>query len=427
MFVLDRRSAPLLFLLAACSSPNESSDAQGGASSAQGGASSGGASSTQGGSPSGGSANDGGATSGGAVSSGGRSNGGGQSSGGAAAQGGSATTGGVAATGGMSSGGGRASTGGRANGGASNGGANSGGVSNGGGRPSGGAASSGGASSAGAGGNGSAGAPIGAAEVCARWNGDRMNMREDAWNGDAASCKAGDMSAASRETALRIVNLYRALAQLPAVTLDATRNQQDQECALMMHANGSLNHEPPTTWKCYTADGAKAAGNGNLAGMGAVAAVDDYMLDPGNATTLGHRRWILSNSLGPIGLGSTGKYSCMWALGGTGKAGKPWLAWPPPGAFPLEALTASRKQSIDTTGWSLQSDSINLASAQVTVTLDGTNKPVTVTQLEPNYGARYALRFNPMGWSSGVGTYHVSVTGISTPIEYDVNIVPCTQ
>ena len=392
MFSHRHSSIAFPLLLIACSSPSDPSQGTGGASNSGGNTSSGGASAMQGGAP----------TSGGAPGSGGSSNGG--------ANGGAKSSGGVSAMGGSQANGGtRASGGAQTSGGAkSSGGSSAGGVAN-----------------AGASGSSSAGAPMGATELCDRWKSDRMNLREDAWTGNAANCEAGDMSATSRDTVLRLVNLYRAIAQLPAVTLDATRNQQDQACALMMQANGTIDHEPPDTWKCYSADGAKAAGSSNLSSTSAVSAVDGYMLDPGNATTIGHRRWILSNSLGPIGVGSTGKYSCMWTLNGTGKAGKQWMAWPSAGVFPLEAFAVSR-QSIDSTGWSLQSDSINLAGAQVAVTFNGVSQLVTVTQLDPNYGSRYAIRFNPMGWTSAAGTYHVSVTGIATPIEYDVNVVACT-
>ena len=86
-------------------------------------------------------------------------------------------------------------------------------------------------------------------------------MSEGTWTGEVASCTAGDMAPEARENALRLVNLYRWLADLPAVTLDPGRNQKDQACALMMRANNMLSHEPPTTWSCYTADGAEAAGN----------------------------------------------------------------------------------------------------------------------------------------------------------------------
>ena len=82
---------------------------------------------------------------------------------------------------------------------------------------------------------------------------------------------------------------------------------------------------------------------------------------------------------------------------------------------------------IDSTGWTVQSDNINLAGAQVTVTVDGAAQPVTVTQLRRRYGSRYAIRFNPMGWTTQAGkTYAVSVTGIPTAIAYSVQIVSCS-
>ena len=234
------------------------------------------------------------------------------------------------------------------------------------------------------------------------------------------------MAPEARENALRLVNLYRWLADLPAVTLDPVRNQKDQACALMMRANNMLSHEPPTTWSCYTADGAEAAGKSNISSGQAVSSVDLYMIDPGNDTTIGHRRWILANSLGPIGVGGTDRSSCLWTLSGTGKAGKAWMAWPAAGTIPLQAIAGSRGQTVDATGWTVQSDKINLAGAQVTVMVDGAAQPVTVTQLGNDYGAKYAIRFNPMGWTTVAGkTYAVSVTGIPTAISYAVQVVNC--
>ena len=149
------------------------------------------------------------------------------------------------------------------------------------------------------------------------------------------------------------------------------------------------------------------------------------MIDPGNATTIGHRRWILSNSLGPIGIGGTDKASCMWTLSGTGKAGKAWTAWPAPGQIPLQAVSPGGT-TVDMTGWSVQSDGINLVNAQVTVTVDGAAQPVTVTQLDANYGSKYAIRFNPTGWTTQAGkTYSVAISNIPTAINYDVQIVDC--
>ena len=50
----------------------------------------------------------------------------------------------------------------------------------------------------------------------------------------------------------------------------------------MMRANNMMSHMPPTTWTCYTADGAEAAGNSNISSGQAVSSVDLYMIDPGN-------------------------------------------------------------------------------------------------------------------------------------------------
>ncbi len=238
-------------------------------------------------------------------------------------------------------------------------------------------------------------------------------------------CTAGDTDAAGRARALKLVNLYRFLAALPPVTTSPEYDGQAQACALLMDANGQLSHSPPQSWTCYSALGAQAAGQSNIASTPGVAAVDLYMADPGNPTTIGHRRWILSNSLGPIGLGSTRRYSCMLVIGGSGAAGAPWTAFPPPGEVPLQLFSISYA-SLDSTGWTLQSDSIPLDAAEVQVSEGGAPLPVSVTQLAGGFGSRYALRFNPQGWSAEAGhTYAVRVTGLSQPIEYDVEVVDC--
>jgi uncharacterized protein YkwD len=261
--------------------------------------------------------------------------------------------------------------------------------------------------------------------VCDRWNEDRADLSEGSWSGSVSTCDPGDISATGRANALKIINLYRWLADLPAVESDATRDAQNQECALMMHANGALSHSPPSSWDCYTSDGATGAGSSNIAGAPGVEAIDLYMVDPGNETTIGHRRWILSNSLGPTGLGSTNGYSCMWTLYGSGSAGAPWTAWPPPGPFPVEAVAPSWT-SIDSTGWTIQSDSINLSSANVTVTAGSTDLPVSLATLASGYGSTYAIKITPSGWTTTAGTtYTVDVTGITSPFSYEVQVVTC--
>jgi uncharacterized protein YkwD len=289
---------------------------------------------------------------------------------------------------------------------------------------SGGAGATGAASSGGSGG-GTGGTDPGQA-VCDRWTSDRTGLTEGSWSGSVNACDPGDISADAREDALTLVNLYRWLAALPPVTTDPTRNAKTQACALMMHANGQLSHNPPMSWDCYSADGAQAAGNSNIASTPGVSGVDLYMADPGNDTTIGHRRWILSGSLGPIGLGSTTGASCMWVLGGSGPGAPPFTAWPSPGYFPLQAMQASFV-SVDQTGWTIQSDSIDLGSADVTITDGGNDKPVSVASLAGGYGSTYAIKITPQGWTTEAGhTYSVSVSGVSQPIAYDVSVVDCS-
>lgn len=264
-----------------------------------------------------------------------------------------------------------------------------------------------------------------AEQMCMRWNSDRADLDEGTWSGSVASCDPGDMSAMARENALRVTNLYRWLADLPPIETDPARDQLAQACALMMDANDQLSHSPPASWTCYSGDGVEAAGNSNLASTAGVYAVDLYMVDPGNPTTLGHRRWILSNSIGPTGLGSTSDYSCMWTLGGANDVGAEWTAWPPPGPFPFAASQLSFS-SMDETGWSVQSDTIDLSVAQVEITAGGNPMPVGITVLAGGYGSDSAISMIPQGWMMTPGTsYHVRIDGIGQTIEYDVDVVDC--
>jgi hypothetical protein len=264
--------------------------------------------------------------------------------------------------------------------------------------------------------------------MCDRWLADRADMSEGSWSGSVAACNPGDVSADGRANALRVLNLYRWMVGLPEVVTDPGRDAMAQACALIMHANGSLSHDPPMGWSCWSSDGDTAAGSSNISSGPGVMSVDLYMVDPGNPTTLGHRRWILANSTGPVGLGSTSEYSCMWVLGGAGGGTNAWTAWPPPGPFPLEAVAPLGFSSLDQTGWSLQSDGIDLSGAQVEITVDGDPRPVSVTTLLPGYGSASAISMIPSGWTAQPDTtYHVRVDGVAGgPIEYDVQIVTCS-
>lgn len=265
-------------------------------------------------------------------------------------------------------------------------------------------------------------------QVCLRWSCDRRDLSEGTWTGDAGACAAGDLID-GRDNALKLINLYRFIAELPEVQTSPMRDAAAQQCAVMMHAANALDHMPGTTWPCYAAAGAQAAGNSNLSPTPAVEAVDLYMADPGNATTLGHRRWLLAATLGPMGIGGTTRASCHWVTGGTMTASKRFVAWPAPGAVPLAALTTTQ---VATTGWSVHTfgASDDLAGATVAVLDNGADAPVElVTQLDHDFGSRYAISFKPRGWAAQAGhEYVVNVVApaiMSNPIVYKVQVVGC--
>ena len=104
---------------------------------------------------------------------------------------------------------------------------------------------------------------------------------------------------------MRILNLYRWLSGLAPAQADPSLGPALQQCALMESLNGPpLNHSPPTTWTCYTADGAGAAGTSNLAmgGDGHIpgGSVRLYVNEAGYG--LGHRRWCLDTGLRQVAL-----------------------------------------------------------------------------------------------------------------------------
>lgn len=271
---------------------------------------------------------------------------------------------------------------------------------------------------------GSAEAPSG--DVCEQWTAAHANLSEGAWNGSVASCEAGSMSDDALQKAHALHSMYRSMAGLMPVEMTAAGNALAQSCALLMEANGTISHTPDSSWTCYTEEADETAGTSSLSPDDALSSVDSYMIDPGNPTTIGHRRWVLSNMLASVGFGSSGRFSCQYQPAKRPPAGaKAWVAWPPPGQIPIEAF-GGRFSSIDQTGWTVQSDSIDLESADVTVTSDGADLAVSVTALGSGYGSTFAIRFNPMGWTTAAGkTYSVKLSGTSMPIEYEVQVVAC--
>ena len=274
-------------------------------------------------------------------------------------------------------------------------------------------------------------------EVCRRWHCDGRGASEAAqWAGDPAACNAGDLDPRAAERALRLVNVHRWLAGLDPVASEASWTAAAQGCALVAHANKRLSHTPGRDWQCWSDEAALASQVSLIANRSASNAVLPFFEDPGNEETMVHRRWLLAEELSTVGFGSTDRYTCIVVAGSEldrakGKStaspeapagARGWSAWPPAGPVPIDVFTSER---LDTMGWTVQSSSVGLEAAEVTVTEDGTPRPVRVSKLTPNQGSRSALRFVPDGWTTQAGrTYAVSVRG-KIEIDFSVEPVDC--
>lgn len=278
--------------------------------------------------------------------------------------------------------------------------------------------------------------------VCHRWRCEGAGGVAPArWSGDASRCDAGDLDADAGARALRVLNLHRFLAGVAPVEAEAAWIGPAQTCALVAHANKELSHTPAPDWRCWSEVAALTSSVSLIANRSAPLAIAAFIEDPGNEATMVHRRWLLSEELTRVGVGSTDRYACVVvdgaALGAPAHAKEPkepkeparpsprgWVAWPPEGPVPMDVFASER---LDEIGWTVQSPSDDLDHATVTVSSQGAALPIRMTRLAPRLGSRSAIRFVPDGWSTEAGrSYVVRVTGART-FDFTVEPIDCAD
>jgi hypothetical protein len=269
------------------------------------------------------------------------------------------------------------------------------------------------------------------ADVCARWAAGHVLTMSEPLISSGAECDAGYLTPEAINDTLARINMFRWMVGLGPTGADASMNQSAQLCANLESWwpwTGGSPHAPPSTSKCYTPEGGGTAGASNIAwGSGNPAqAIDQFIEDSGNESTLGHRRWVLNPPLDPVGIGywhgggMYGDAECLmvFSSGGSGP-NPPWLAWPPPGWVPIAAA-----------GWTMSfHGSIGgIASAQIEMLRvdDGAPLAVSVMPLSQGYGQE-AISWVPSGWSMEAGkTYRVTVTGPPAgAVTYEIKPVAC--
>lgn len=263
-----------------------------------------------------------------------------------------------------------------------------------------------------------------AADVCDAWTEGHRTTATASWTEGATMCDPGSMSRAALDDTLRRITMYRWLVGLPAVLDDAGRNTNDQACAIMMHRRGTIDHNPTPDWPCYTEAGRAGAGSSNLAyGTGSAADAIDLFITDAGVDSLGHRRWVLNDPLGVVGIGFAGSSTCLGVFDSSGAGDRPWTSVPNAGIAPLESIQDRFGRAIL---WSFHSRSMSLGGASVTMARASDGSPLAVTVSHPpdGYGPS-TVAWAPDGWMPSAGQrYRVTVTA-GSEVSYEVELTAC--
>ena len=274
----------------------------------------------------------------------------------------------------------------------------------------------------------------------------------------AVNCVPGQLKPSVTAQLLTLINNIRALHRLPPVGYSTIDEPSTQQASLMMAANNALDHSPPASWRCYTAEGAAAAGSSNLYGgsqSGSITLQSDdtilagWMDEIGNlvANNVGHRRWILNPFATTMSYGRTavatgpssiGDYAALKVFNTSGTAPASTISLPPFVAYPFGDYPARyfNRQSllsfgvIADTSSQFANTNVSYSGATVAVSVhDGAQLGVSnVSSDTTGYGLPNNIQFTVAGLATNVAydvtINNVSVNGTPKNYAYSFRIVP---
>ena len=254
---------------------------------------------------------------------------------------------------------------------------------------------------------------------------------------DANGCRPGVLKASVKADFLARLNAIRALHQLPAVTYSEAEDAQEADSSLMMAVNKQLSHTPPTSWSCYTASGATAAGASNLIGGWGTGlgfdSEDDYLglwLTEGGSAAIGHRRWILDPFLGKTSYGrvalvlpdgSRASAASMrvfgFAVGGPVPTALPAFVAYPFGDYPARYVTTGGYLSFGVVAGRTSAFGANagVGFGAATITVTGPAGALAVTNVSSDndgYGLANNVQWRVAGLQANT-SYTVRITGVT--------------
>src|SRR5688572_17784746 len=220
------------------------------------------------------------------------------------------------------------------------------------------------------------------------------------WTGDLANCDPGTTAPEYQEAVLRRINFYRAMAGIPAdITFNVEYSSKAAAAAAIVSANSLVTHSPTPSLLCYSEVGREAAENSNLAlGSAGIDSIEAYIMDAGNNSRAGHRRWLLypqtremgNADIAPPDGSTTRRANANWIFDSNFDGTRPptrdgFVAWPPPGFAPHKLVYPR---------WSFSFPGADFSQSTVTVTTNGTAAPVHIEELAIGYGEE-AIVFVP--------------------------------
>jgi hypothetical protein len=151
-----------------------------------------------------------------------------------------------------------------------------------------------------------------------------------------------------RGTALRRLNAYRYLCELPEVTVDQEQDAAAGAAAKLLAATGKLAREPANAGlpedeyllaKKGLSHGAIDQGRGTI-----VASIEHFLDDDTNdrLAAIEDRRWCLNPAMRTTGFGHSGDFTVMWSKDDRRRIVGEWqtIAYPPRGFVPASDFTA---------------------------------------------------------------------------------------
>lgn len=271
---------------------------------------------------------------------------------------------------------------------------------------------------------------------------------------DLASCTAGVLQDAHKEEALQTLNEIRALHGLPAAAYNLAADDEVAEAALIMLANNSLDHNPPSTARCFSSAGLRGAQTSNLyihsasetLDMPAAQPVEAFLGDVGVAS-LGHRRWLLDPFLGSTAFGRadgkpagssnqvmTAALKVISNDSSPGASAPDFIAYPQ-GDYPARLVNKNWFLSFSVLNdkevkANNGADNIDFSFSSIEV-LDVDLQPLAVSEASYNYegyGLPNVLQWKVAGLQNGqsyqVTINNVRVDGILRRYRYNFRLVP---